>query len=182
MICGIDEAGRGCLAGALVVVGCILKEPIASLNDSKKLSSKKREVLYELLHVKADFMVIHFSNKDVDTLGLSVCLKRALELIKKRFSWCEIIFDGNTNFGVSQIKAVVKADTKVPEVSAASIIAKVTRDKIMQKMDKKYPQYNFASHKGYGTALHVKQIDEFGYCDLHRKSFKIKSLQQKSLF
>lgn len=182
MICGIDEAGRGCLAGPLVVVGCTLKAPLSKLNDSKKLSSKKREELFKLLHVKANFIVLHFSNDDIDEFGLSACMHKALQTIKKRFEKTKIIFDGNTNFGVQGINTLIKADSKVQEVSAASIIAKVTRDTIMQKMDTIYPKYSFKTHKGYGTALHVKKIQEHGQSPLHRKSFKVKSLHQATLF
>lgn len=182
MVCGIDEAGRGCLAGPLVVASCILKEPLEMLDDSKKLTKKRREELYRLLHVKASYMVVCYSSQDIDNLGLSYCLKNALLLAKERFQGYNLIFDGNTNFGVKGIKTLIKADTKVAEVSAASIIAKVTRDKIMENFDKIYPQYGFLSHKGYGTSLHVKQIAKHGHSQIHRKSFKVKSLSQKSLF
>lgn len=182
MLCGIDEAGRGCVAGPLVVAGCVLHADIPSLNDSKKLTPKKREELFKLLHVNSEFLVVCFSNEDVDTMGLSACLKRAIETIKVRFLEYEILMDGNTNFGVNGVKTLIKADSKIPQVSAASILAKVTRDKIMDKYDDIYPNYGFLKHKGYGTSLHVNMIKEFGYCPIHRKSFKIKSLTQPTLF
>lgn len=182
MICGIDEAGRGCLAGDLVIAGCVLDKKIPSLTDSKKLSPKKREELFELLQVDARFHIVKFSSKDVDLFGLSACLKKALENIKEKFKGCEFLYDGNTNFGVKGIDTLVKADAKVPEVSAASILAKVTRDKKMLEADKLYPLYGFASHKGYGTSFHIGKIKEYGYTPLHRKSFHIKSLRQKELF
>lgn len=182
MLCGIDEAGRGCLAGPLVVAGCVLKQSVQGLNDSKKLSEKKREELYDILITKSEYMSVSFSSKEVDLMGLSSCIKKALLLIKKRFSSYELLFDGNTNFGVEGIKTLVKADSSVAEVSAASIIAKVLRDKKMKHYDTIYPMYGFLSHKGYGTKLHVKRIEEFGLSPIHRKSFKVKSLQTKSLF
>lgn len=182
MLCGIDEAGRGCMAGPLVVAGCVLKDDIKGLNDSKKLSEKKREELYKILITQSEFISLCFSNKEIDLYGLSSCLKRALQIIKNRFSSYDILFDGNTNFQVKGIKTLIKADSSVLEVSAASILAKVLRDKIMKKYDSIYPKYGFVSHKGYVTKLHVKKIDEFGLCPIHRTSVKVKKLQTKSLF
>lgn len=182
MICGIDEAGRGPLAGPLVVAGAVLNAPMPSLDDSKKLSEKKREELYKHLQKNAEFLVVCFSHEEIDAKGLSVCLKSAIETIKERFSECDIIMDGNTNFGVNGVRSMVKADTKVKEVSAASILAKVTRDHIMDRYDSLYPEYGFLKHKGYGTAFHTKMIKENGYSPIHRKSFKLKSLMQPSLF
>lgn len=181
-ICGIDEAGRGSLAGPLAIAGCVLKGQIGELNDSKKLSSKKREELFKLLHVKSDYIILYFSNIKIDTLGLSVCLKNGIEIIKKRFYDYEIIMDGNTNFGVNGVQSIIKADSFIPEVSAASILAKVARDKIMCKLDDTYKEYNFKKHKGYGTSLHVTNIKKYGLCDIHRKSFKLKSINQPLLF
>lgn len=182
MLCGIDEAGRGCLAGPLVVAGCVLTEPIEGLNDSKQLSEKKRETLFPLIKEKAAFKIVQFEHDEVDNLGLSVCLGRAIKAIKEHFKECDILMDGNSTFGVSGVETMVKADAKVPEVSAASILAKVTRDHYMLEMDKLYPAYGFAGHKGYGSALHVKKIEELGPSPIQRMSFKIKSLRQPSLF
>lgn len=182
MLCGIDEAGRGCLAGPLVVAGCVLKEDVEGLTDSKKLNEAKRESLYEELLKKSEFITVCISNEEIDTNGLSLSMKKALETIKKRFSHCEILFDGNTSFNVSDIKTLIKADLTVKEVSGASILAKVTRDRILKKYDTIYPEYGFLSHKGYATPHHVKKIEELGLCPIHRSSFKIKSLQTKSLF
>ncbi len=181
-MCGVDEAGRGCLAGDLVVAGCVLNNDIQGLMDSKKLSEKKREELYEQIIQKSKYEIVRFSSQDVDEKGISRCLKEALLQIKEKFCQYDILFDGNTNFGVDGIKTLIKADAKIPEVSAASILAKVTRDREMKKYDKLYPNYDFNSHKGYGTKLHVKMIEEFGLSPVHRKSFKIKSLTCKSLF
>ena len=182
MLCGIDEAGRGCLAGPLVVAGAILKEPLVGLNDSKLLSPTKREKLFEALQNVSDYKIIFCGNEMVDTKGLSACLKYAIETIKNHFEGHDILMDGNCSFGVQGIATLVKADASVPEVSAASILAKVSRDRYMYDISSHYPQYEFEKHKGYGSALHVKKIKEFGYCDIHRKSFKIKSLMQPTLF
>lgn len=180
MLCGIDEAGRGALAGDLVVAACVLHANIQGLDDSKKLSSKKREQLYEIIIKNSDFLILHFSSSKIDNLGLSACMNEALTNIKDVFIGYEIIFDGNTSFNVSGIKTLIKADQSVKQVSAASILAKVTRDKMMLKLANLYPQYQFDKHKGYGTALHVKMIKQFGLSKIHRKSFKLKQLS--SLF
>jgi len=182
MLCGIDEAGRGCLAGPLVVAGAILKEPILGLNDSKQLSEKQREAYFEILQNKAEFKIVFCDHIMVDTKGLSACLKYAIETIKSHFNGHNILMDGNCNFGVQGINTMVKADAKVPEVSAASILAKVSRDRYMCEISSRYPLYEFEKHKGYGSALHVEKIKAFGYCEIHRKSFKLKSLSQPSLF
>ena len=182
MLCGIDEAGRGCLAGPLVVAGAILKEPVLGLNDSKQLSEKQREAYFEILQNKAEFKIVFCDHIMVDTKGLSACLKYAIETIKSHFNGHDILMDGNCNFGVSGITTMVKADAKVPEVSAASILAKVSRDRYMCEISSRYPHYEFEKHKGYGSALHVEKIKAFGYCEIHRKSFKLKSLSQPSLF
>ena len=182
MLCGIDEAGRGCIAGPLVVAGVILNEPINGLNDSKVLSEKQREALFPIIQAKSNYKIIFCDNEMVDSQGLSSCLKYAIETIKNHFEGHDILMDGNCSFGVQGIATLVKADASVPEVSAASILAKVSRDRYMYDISSHYPQYEFEKHKGYGSALHVKKIKEFGYCDIHRKSFKIKSLMQPTLF
>ncbi len=182
MLCGIDEAGRGCLAGPLVVAGAVLKEPIFGLNDSKLLSEKERERLFEILQTTSEHKIVFCDNSMVDKKGLSACLKYAIETIKTHFNGCDILMDGNCTFGVEGITTMVKADAKVPEVSAASILAKVSRDRYMKEMAKIYPLYGFEGHKGYGSAYHVKAIKAHGYCALHRTSFRIKALHQPSLF
>lgn len=182
MLCGIDEAGRGCLAGPLVVAGAVLKQSVTGLNDSKVLSEKERERLFEILQTASEHKIVFCDNAMVDKKGLSACLKYAIETIKAHFSNCDILMDGNCTFGVQGITTMVKADAKVPEVSAASILAKVSRDRYMVAMAPLYPQYGFEGHKGYGSANHIKAIQAHGYCTLHRQSFKIKSLIQPSLF
>ena len=182
MLCGIDEAGRGCLAGPLVVAGAVLKEPIDGLNDSKQLTPKERERLFEILQSKSDFKIIFFDNQAVDDLGLSVCLKNAIQEIKEHFSCYDILMDGNCTFGVEGVQTMIKADAKIPEVSAASILAKVSRDRYKVSISSQFPEYDFEKHKGYGSALHIERIKIYGYSPIHRKSFKLKSLSQPSLF
>ncbi|MDP2079190.1 MAG: ribonuclease HII [Sulfuricurvum sp.] len=176
-LCGIDEAGRGPLAGPLVMAGVILHNSIVGLNDSKKLSEKKREALFELILGNSTFHIVRFDATQIDALGISVCLASGLRDIMQNLSETDYLFDGNSTFGVSGLRTLVKADALIPEVSAASILAKVTRDREMVKLAAIYPNYGFAEHKGYGTASHIHAISTYGYCDIHRKSFKLKALQ-----
>lgn len=180
-LCGIDEAGRGPIAGDLVMAGCILNSSIDGLNDSKKLTAKKREVLFEEIIKNSTYHIVKFTPLQIDEDGISTCLKKGLEEIMQNLDANEYLFDGNTTFGVANLETMIKADGKVPEVSAASIIAKVTHDRDILKEAKKYPQYGFEKHKGYGTALHIQMIKEHGYCDIHRRSYKLKALE-KTLF
>ncbi len=182
MLCGIDEAGRGCIAGPLVVAGVVMSESINGVRDSKALSEKKRESLFEIIKSKTKYKIVFCDNDMVDEKGLSYCLGYAIKIIKEHFSECDILMDGNNSFGVSGIETMVKADAKVAEVSAASILAKVSRDRYMYSIAKEFSNYTFIKHKGYGTALHVKEISKFGYSKIHRKSFKIKSLREPKLF
>jgi len=176
-LCGIDEAGRGPLAGDLVMAGCVLREHIAGLNDSKKLTQKRREALYEQIIKSAKYHIVKFSPQQIDTNGISHCLKEGLEEIVQNLDASEYLFDGNTNFGVLDIKTMVKADATVAQVSAASILAKVTHDRDIVKMAQKYPEYQFQKHKGYGTKLHIEMIKQYGYSEIHRRSYKIKALE-----
>jgi len=176
-LCGIDEAGRGPIAGDLVMAGCVLHEEIAGLNDSKKLSEKKREILYAQIIQKSIYHVVRISPQEIDERGISACLKRGLEEILENINADEFLFDGNSNFGVIGLPTMIKADGKVAEVSAASILAKVTHDRDILKEAKKYPEYQFEKHKGYGTKLHVEMIKKYGYCPIHRRSYKLKALQ-----
>ena len=181
-LCGIDEAGRGSLAGPLVVAGVVLKTHIKGLDDSKKLSPKKREELFPLIQKNALYKIVFTDNKTIDKIGLSCALKNSIQEIKNHFSNYKILMDGNTNFGVKGVEWMIKADAKVPEVSAASILAKVSRDRYMIKIAKKFPEYGFERHKGYGTKEHISMIQKYGYTNIHRKSFYIKKLRQNSLF
>ena len=175
-LCGIDEAGRGPLAGDLVMAGVILKKEIKGLMDSKVLSEKKREELYPQILENSLYHIVSFSPKQIDDIGLSTCLAKGLEEIMNKLEAKVYLFDGNQTFGVLGISTMVKADTKVAEVSAASILAKVTHDRAIVEADRKYPNYGFKNHKGYGTKAHIAAIQAYGYCDLHRRSFKVKAL------
>lgn len=176
-LCGIDEAGRGPIAGDLVIAGCILNSHVVGLNDSKKLSEKKREALYEIIIKNSTYHIVKFSANEIDESGIYTCMKIGLQEIMKNLTCQEYLFDGNSNFGVAGLPTMIKADGKIAEVSAASILAKVTHDRNIIKDAKRYPQYQFEKHKGYGTALHVEMIKKYGYCEIHRKSYKLKALE-----
>lgn len=180
-LCGIDEAGRGPLAGDLVMAGCILHKDIEGLNDSKKLTAKKREALYDLIVKNATYHIVKFSAASIDNEGISQCLKKGLLEIMQTLSAEEFLFDGNTTFGVKNLQTMIKADGKIPAVSAASILAKVTHDRDILQEAKKYPDYQFEKHKGYGTKLHIEMIKKYGYSPIHRRTYKIKALE-KTLF
>jgi len=176
-LCGIDEAGRGPIAGSLVIAGVILDQPVDGLNDSKKLTQKRRELLYEEIIKNATYHIASYSAAHVDEMGISKCMSSALKEIMQHIKSDDYLFDGNSTFGVSGLRTMIKADAEIPEVSAASILAKVTHDREMIEFSKIYPQYSFEKHKGYGTKQHVDAIKEYGYCEVHRKTFKIKALQ-----
>jgi len=180
-LCGIDEAGRGPFAGPLVVAGAILKEEISELNDSKKLTEKKRESLFDSIKEKSEFHIVFKSAEEIDTFGISKCLSDSIKEIMKELSAKEYLMDGNTAFGINNLNYLIKADGLIGEVSAASILAKVSRDRYMCKIAQEYPEYKFQTHKGYGTKAHIEAIKEHGYSPLHRKSFKIKQLEYLNL-
>jgi len=190
MLCGIDEAGRGPIAGPLVVAGVIINNEIKGLNDSKQLSEKKREALFSLIIENSLYHIVFTDAKTIDEKGLSSCLKNSISEIMEKLKKeaCEFLMDGNTSFGIQTLQYKIKADETVPEVSAASILAKVSRDRYMCEISKDYPLYNFHKHKGYGTKAHVESIKEYGRSKEHRYSFKLKALGediqgiQKSLF
>ena len=175
-LCGIDEAGRGPLAGDLVMAGVILKEEIEGLMDSKVLSEKKRELLYKEIVQNSSYYIVSFSPQKIDKKGLSYCLGEGLEEIQKNLKAEIYLFDGNQTFGVLGISTMVKADGKIPEVSAASILAKVTHDRAIIEASKVYKMYGFEKNKGYGTKAHIEAIKEYGFCKLHRRTFKIKGI------
>lgn len=177
MLCGIDEAGRGPIAGPLMVAGAIIKEPIEGLADSKKLSEKRRDALFETIIRSCDYHVVRFTAEEIDNVGLSLLMTQALKEIMQRLKADEYLFDGNSSFGVKGLQTMIKADDSVEAVKAASIIAKVTHDQEMYELDKVVPQYGFKSHKGYGTKAHIEAIKEYGYSDYHRRSYKIKALE-----
>ncbi len=176
-ICGIDEAGRGPIAGPLVMAGCVLLKKIDGLNDSKKLSEKKREELFEKIKQNSIYHIVMIDNNTIDKKGLSFAINYALREIKNKIKAKRYLFDGNSNFGVSGIETIIKGDLKIKEISAASILAKVTRDRFMIEMDKLYPKYNFKQHKGYITKEHIELIKKYGFCEIHRKSYKLKALE-----
>ena len=190
MILGIDEVGRGPYAGPLVIGACILgdwqnsenAEWIEKLTDSKKLSAKRREELYVLIKEKALATATGWvSSTEIDEVGLSEALRlatrRAVEQIQKtKIPFSEIIIDGTMNFLVGTklekyVSTLKKGDFLVKEISAASILAKVERDKYMAELDAVYPEYGFGKHVGYGTAAHQKAMEEFGLTPEHRRSF-----------
>ena len=183
-LCGIDEAGRGPIAGSLVMAGAILTKKVDGLDDSKKLTEKKREKLYEIVKNSSKYFIYEVNAAKIDEIGLSKSIKECLEAIKQRAEKSgeenhfgkdsNFLFDGNSSFGVEGIPTLVKADAKVQAVSAASILAKVYRDRQMIEYAKKYPEYGFEKHKGYGTKAHLEAIEKYGYCKIHRRSFKIK--------
>lgn len=174
---GIDEVGRGAWAGPLLVCAARLRSPVDGLTDSKLLSAKKREYFAEIIKKQADIGYGWVLASEIDDIGLSAALRlataRAITEIAPMASE-EIIIDGTVNFAPSyNVKTIIKADLTVPAVSAASIVAKVARDAHMAELAKKYPNYSFEKHVGYGTVLHKAAIKEFGYTPEHRRSFKI---------
>lgn len=191
MILGIDEVGRGPYAGPLVIGACILgdwqnsenAEWIEKLTDSKKLSAKRREELYALIKEKALATATGWvSSTEIDEVGLSEALRlatrRAVEQIQKtKVPFSEIIIDGTMNFLAGTklekyVSTLKKGDFLVKEISAASILAKVERDRYMAELDAVYPEYGFGKHVGYGTAVHQKAMEEFGLTPEHRRSFR----------
>lgn len=176
-LCGIDEAGRGPIAGPLVMAGVILNAPIDGLMDSKQLTEKRREALFDLITENATYHIVSFSARQIDDDGISFCLSGGLKAIMNALGEADYLFDGNSTFGVAGLRTQIKADADVPEVSAASILAKVTRDREMVKVASLYPEYGFDKHKGYASKAHIEAIRAHGYCEIHRKSFKIKALQ-----
>lgn len=182
MIVGIDEVGRGPWAGPMVVGAVILGREIEGLTDSKKLTKKRREALYDEIYEKAAAVGLGWvSAEEIDTLGLASALaeacKRALDMVDTLgVAYHEIIIDGTVNLlaGTTKgqyVQTMKKADLLVPSVSAASIVAKVARDRYMSEQDGVYPGYGFGSHVGYGTAAHRAAIERLGVTPLHRLSF-----------
>lgn len=177
LVAGVDEAGRGPLAGPVVAAAVILDElhPIAGLNDSKKLSAMRREVLYDEIRAKAlCFCIAQASVQEIDALNILqatlLAMRRAVMGLRLKPVLVQV--DGNQLPLLDvQAEAIVKGDALVPAISAASILAKVTRDRWCEKLDAQYPQYGFAAHKGYGTAAHLQALRIHGACIEHRRSF-----------
>lgn len=177
-ICGIDEAGRGPLAGPVVVAGVIMPQDskIEGVNDSKKVSEKKREKLYDLILEEAISYSVSIIGQDViDEINILNATKQGVTNVVEELELKPdlILVDALTHINTKGIPydSIIKGDAKCYQIAAASIIAKVTRDRIMRQWDEIYPQYGFAQHKGYGTAKHIQAIKEFGLCPIHRRSF-----------
>lgn len=182
VVCGIDEAGRGPLAGPVFAGAVILPEHacIEGINDSKKLSPKKRESLYDVILKTAVAWGVGFATEnEIDEINILqatfLAMKRAFDQLSVQPD-CALV-DGNRmpDLGV-ETKLIVKGDSLSASIAAASILAKVSRDRVMCEIDKIYPDYGFARHKGYGTALHVQMLKKFGPCPVHRKTFLKKIL------
>ena len=183
-ICGIDEAGRGPLAGPVFAAAVILPEGLEDLgiNDSKKLSEKKRDALFDLITEKAvAYSIASASEKEIDEINILnatfLAMKRAVDGLSVRPDIA--LVDGNRkpNTGIEEL-TIVKGDAKSISIAAASILAKVSRDRYLKQLDREYPQYQFAQHKGYPTKLHYELINQYGVSPVHRLSF-LKNLNEK---
>lgn len=182
IICGVDEAGRGPLAGPVYAAAVVLEkgQTIEGVNDSKKLSEKKRELLFDkIINECKDYSIGTASEKEIDALNILqatfLAMKRAVDGLSVKPD-CALV-DGNQIPNLDcDVTTVVKGDAKSESIAAASILAKVSRDRYMLEMAEKYPQFGFEKHKGYGTKLHYEMIEKYGICDIHRKSFLKKVL------
>ena len=177
-ICGVDEAGRGPLAGPVCAAAVILPEGavIEGLDDSKKLTEKKREKLYDIVKETAvAYSVAYGTLEEIETVNILeatyLAMNRAIEGLSVKPDFA--LIDGNrVPRGIKiPCETIVKGDSKSMSVAAASVLAKVTRDRLMLEYDKKYPEYNFKKHKGYGTKEHTELIKQYGPCEIHRLSF-----------
>lgn len=177
-ICGVDEAGRGPLAGPVCAAAVILPEGavIEGLDDSKKLTEKKRERLYDIIKTTAvAYSVAYGTLEEIETVNILeatyLAMNRAIEGLNVKPDFA--LIDGNRIPRGIKIpcETIVKGDSKSMSVAAASVLAKVTRDRLMLEYDKKYPEYNFKKHKGYGTKEHTELIKQYGPCEIHRLSF-----------
>lgn len=180
-VCGVDEAGRGPLCGPVCAAAVILdpKMEIQGVNDSKKLSEKKREALFEIIKEKAlAYSVAFASVEEIEEHNILqatfMAMNRAIEGLNIKADYA--LIDGNRIPANIKIpcETVVKGDAKSSSIAAASILAKVSRDRLLLEYDEKYPQYNFAKHKGYGTKEHIEAIKKYGPCEIHRASFLTK--------
>ena len=177
LICGVDEAGRGPLAGPVCAAAVILPRglEIDGLDDSKKLSEKKREKLFDdIVNAAVSYGIAFAGVEEIEEhniLGATfMAMNRAIEQLSPRPELA--LIDGNRNKGICiESRCVVKGDSKCADIAAASILAKVTRDRYMLEMAEKYPQYRFEQHKGYGTKLHYEMLREYGPSPIHRRDF-----------
>ena len=176
-VCGVDEAGRGPLCGPVVAAACILPVGlyIEGLNDSKKLSPKKRKQVFEEIKKHAiAYCIAEASVEEIDALNIleadMLAMKRAVEGLSVKADFA--IIDGNVSRGFNiPTMTVIKGDATSPSIAAASILAKVTRDEMCEQMDRDYPQYGIAKHKGYGTKQHMDALKQYGPSPIHRKKF-----------
>ena len=177
LVCGIDEAGRGPLAGPVCAAAVVMPYGtiIDGVNDSKKLTEKKRELLFDTIKEKSLSYGIAFSDeKEIDEVNILnatfLAMKRAVKSLKIQPDL--ILVDGNRlpDFDIPA-KAIIKGDSLSHSIACASILAKVTRDRLMKELSKKYPEYGFEKHKGYGTKAHYEAIKANGVCEIHRKTF-----------
>jgi ribonuclease HII len=177
LVCGIDEAGRGPLCGPVFAAACILPDGliIDGLNDSKKLTAKKREMLFDVIRENAvSYCIASASVEEIDELNIRqanlLAMRRAIDGLSVKPDFA--LIDGNDDEGFQlPAMAVVKGDAKSMSISAASILAKVARDRICEEFDREYPQYGIAKHKGYGTKDHMDALRKFGPSPIHRKKF-----------
>ena len=177
--CGIDEAGRGPLCGPVVVASCVMPldddKIVYGIDDSKKLTEKQREELYEKIkNVAIDYSIQEVDAQTIDDINIlqatKLGMKNAIESLKNKPDLALVDAVKDIDSDIDQI-AIIKGDATSYSIAAASILAKVYRDRLMQKLDKEYPEYNFAKHKGYGTKEHIELLKKFGPCKIHRKSF-----------
>lgn len=186
LLCGVDEAGRGPLAGDVYAAAVVFPKGtvIDGINDSKKLSEKKREDLFDEITKKASvYCIATASVSEIEEINIlnaaMLAMKRAVNGLK--ITPEIVLVDGNKTPDIQEkAMAVVKGDAKSQSVAAASILAKVARDRYMKEMDKQYPEYQFSKHKGYGTKLHYEMVDKYGLCDIHRPSFFKKYFEKKN--
>lgn len=185
IVCGIDEAGRGPLAGPVCAAAVILPDGciIEGVNDSKKLTEKKREQLFDVIKDTAvAYSIAAADEKEIDEINILqatyLAMNRAFRGLSVRPDMA--LVDGNRDPGLAiPTRTIVKGDANSMSIAAASILAKVTRDRFMLEMDKKYPEYQFAKHKGYGTKLHYEMLDKYCASEIHRMSFLRKYYENK---
>ena len=180
LIGGIDEVGRGPLAGPVVVACCVMplndEDIIQGVNDSKKVSEKNREILYEKIKEKAiAYQIEMLDEKAIDEMNILAatkwCMAKAIEDISQKVKLDVVLIDAVNIETNVPIESIIKGDAKSYSIACASILAKVTRDRMMVEMDKKYPGYDFASNKGYGSKKHIDAIKTIGPCEIHRRTF-----------
>lgn len=176
-VCGVDEAGRGPLCGPVFAAACILPLDleIEGLNDSKKLTEKKREALFDVIKEKAvAYCIASASVEEIDEMNILeadlLAMRRAIDGLQVKADFA--LIDGNINRGFQiDSRAIIKGDAISMSISAASILAKVSRDRICAELDQKYPEYGIAKHKGYGTKVHMEALHKYGPSPIHRKQF-----------